>query len=159
MSWTVSIAAILAAQGTPSDLAPSGKWAVAYEPGECLLSRSFGPSDRSLTFGVLRLPASPGGTLLLTASSGSATTRRGSGKIVVQPSGDRFTTVWATAPKTDQAGSLTRIEPATAFWDALPQATGLTFEGIGGAPIELPTGEMTAALSAYGACNDDMLRR
>jgi TonB family protein len=158
---SVTAVAMLAllSQAAPESLAPSGKWTVAHEPGECLLSRPFGPGERSITLGVLRLPASPGGTLLLVEPGGTASTRRGSGKIVVQPSGDRFNADWTVAPRTGRTGGLTRIEPDTAFWDALPQATGLTFEGFGGASIELPTGKMTAALSAYGACNDDMLRR
>jgi TonB family protein len=159
MGWTISIAAILAAQGAPAALAPSGKWAVAYEPSECLLTRPFGSGDQAVTLGILRYPASSGGTVLLIGSGDKVGPRRGTGRITVQPSGESFSTDWAAAPRAGQGGSVTRIDPAAAFWDALPRATGLIFEDHGGAPIQLPIGKLTSALSAYGACNDDMLRR
>ena len=146
---TVMAALALAGQTAPEALTPSGKWAVAYEPSECLLTRQFGSGDRAVTFGVLRLPASPGGTVLLVASTGTVQARRGSGRIVLQPSGERFAASWATAPRTGQAGGVTRIEPVAAFWDALPRATALTFEGNGGTAVQLPVGDMKAALSAY----------
>lgn len=158
MGWVVLMTAV-AAQAAGPQLTAAGKWAVAYEPTECLLSRPFGSGDGAVTLGLLRYPASRGGTVLLVTSDGEAETRRGTGKIIVRPSGQEFATTWATMPRPGRAGGLTRIEPPPEFWEALPQATDLAVvQGAKTDATDLPIGRMTSALAAYNKCNDSLLR-
>lgn len=157
LAGLVAVVAAQAAVVTP--LTPTGKWAVAYEPTECILSRPFGSGDASVTLGLLRYPTSPGGTLILVEPGGKGEGRHGSGKITLQPSGGRFDIDWTSAPRGGLAGSAVRIDSNVEFWKALPIATGLTIERDGVGAIRLILGTMTSALYAYGKCNDELLRR
>lgn len=159
MSWTASaLAAIAAPAATPAALPPVGRWVVAYNEGDCIMSRSFGTAAAPVTFAFRPSPTGAlGDVLVLTPAGGRKGVRRGEGSVVLGPSGARFEARFAVgAVGEGRRGG--RFAAGQDFWDALPAATSLSMELGGEPPFAIALGAMNKPLAAAKACGDDLLR-
>jgi len=142
------------------DLKPVSKWSVGYEPAMCTLSRQFGSAEKPVLLAFRPYIGSEEEQIaVLLPPSADRGTKRGRGRIVLQPSGQAFATLYAAGPlpkgdgrrainiDVDQASVRTKLETATAMVvEAAGQSHVFRLSGTGG------------ALTALKACEDDLLR-
>lgn len=147
-------ALLLAGQAAvePAALSPAGKWAVAHNEGECILSRGFGPAGGTV-FAFVPTPPGLVGDLSLLLPGKARGLRQGAGQLTLSPSGASFNTRWVNAPLVNRDGHGVRLSADDkAFWEALPAATAMTVAAGEREPVHLALGPMAKPWAVLKAC-------